>query len=129
MSTTQNARRAPRYVGTLDLGPSYSAPYADADAYVWDTLDDVRASVASAARGRGVAARAAEWPEDDGPAAAGHLDDSLTPCTEDVRALVFRNVPGVLRAMETDGAYAAEYVAFIGPRGAVRVSRDVEGAY
>lgn len=99
---------APKYVGIVHMGPNYSEPYWDADAYVWDTLADVRASLASIRRGRGVDARVAEW-GDDGCAIPGAVDDSLTPCAEDVRAYVLLNGPGVLSLAETDGlAFARE---------------------
>ena len=98
--------KSPKYVGTVTMGPNYAAPYWDADAYVWDTLEDVRASLASIRRGRGVAARVAEW-DDDGSARAGAVDDSLTLCADDVRAYVLRNVPGALEVGEVERAALA----------------------
>lgn len=101
MNTTTTTR--PKYVGIIDMGPNYRAPYWDGDAYVWDTLEDVRASVRSIRNGHGVAARVAEW-DDDGAARAGALDDSLTPCADDVSILILRNGADALTLAETDGA-------------------------
>lgn len=99
---------APKYVGIVRMGSSYAEPYWETDAYVWDTLADVRDSLRSIRRGRGVAARVAEW-GDDGCAIPGALDDSLTPCADDVRAYVLRNGADVLALAETDGlAFARE---------------------
>ena len=49
----------PEYVGIIDLGPSYSPAQWETDAYVWDSLDDVRASLASVRAGRGACNRVA----------------------------------------------------------------------
>lgn len=99
---------APKYVGIVHMGPNYSEPYWETDAYVWDTLEAVRDSLRSIRRGRGVEARVAEWGE-DGCAIPGAVDDSLTPCAEDVRAYVLLNGAGVLGLAETDGlAFARE---------------------
>jgi hypothetical protein len=119
----------PRYVGMIYMGAGYSNPEPETGAYTWNTLEGVRHSVDSVIRGRGVDASVAEWndDDDDAPARAGHVDDSSTPCADDVRVLVFANVPGVLDAMRCEGAYAAEYVVHVGPRGGIRVTRDVVG--
>ncbi len=114
----------PRYVGILHLGPSYSEPQMAADAYVWDTLDDVRASLNSAARGYGINASVAEWDDEDGPARRGTHDSSLTPCTDGVTVIVWRNLPGTLRAAETEGFYSADYAIDYGPRGGIRTHRN-----
>lgn len=95
-----SARIRAKYVGTVVLGPSYSHPYAASDAYVWDTLADVRRSLASARAGRGIGAHVAEW-DYDGAAHEGHWDDSLTPCVDGAYAIVVRNAPGALEALET----------------------------
>lgn len=93
----------PKYVGIVSMGPNYRESYWDADAYVWDTLEDVRASVRSIRDGYGVAAHVAEWNE-DGSARAGAFDDSLTPCADDVSIVVLRNGADVLTLAETDGS-------------------------
>ena len=98
-----NATPRPKYVGIVMMGPNYREPYWDIEAYVWDTLEDVRASARSVRNGRGVAARVAEW-NDDGSARAGHTDDSRTPCADDVSIIVLRNGADVLTLAETDGA-------------------------
>ena len=115
MRTTTNR---PRYVGTVTMGSSYSAPYAATDAYVWDTLADIEDTVRSASAGRGVRARVAEW-DDDGAALAGHFDDSLTPCADDVTVWFTDNTPGALEFLERDGGLARR--AFLGPRGGFHV--------
>jgi hypothetical protein len=121
-----DATTFPRYVGIVYFGSTYSDPDPAGDSFVWDTLDDVRASVASIARGRGVDAAVAEWTHDGmGAARAGHREDSLTPCAYEPRILLWMNGPDVLRAMEEDGNECAEYVAHVGPRGGIRVSRDL----
>jgi hypothetical protein len=112
--------RRPRYVGTLHLGANYSAPSVDSDAYVWDSLDDVARSVWSATCGHGVDARVAEW-DDDGAARAGHYDDSVTPATDDVHAVVWLNVPGALDDAQREGYYSAARVVWRGSRGGIRV--------
>lgn len=93
----------PKYVGIVNMGPNYRESYWDGDAYVWDTLNDVRASVYSIRRGWGVSARVAEW-NDDGSARAGAFDDSCSPCADDVSIVVLRNGADVLTLAETDGA-------------------------
>ena len=117
---------APRYVGIVVMGANYSFPDAATGSYVWDTLDAVRASVASIVRGRGVAARVAEW-RDSGVADAGRHDYSLTPCTDDVRVFVYANVPGALEAMDESMDYA-ERVVYVGPRGGIRSARNLGDA-
>lgn len=114
---------APRYVGLVLMGANYAAPDAATGAYVWNTLDGVRASVESIRSGRGVDALVAEW-RDNGAAGAGEFDDSLTPCADDVRVYVYANGPGALEAMEESLDYA-ERVVYVGPRGGVRVSADL----
>ena len=98
-----NTTPRPKYVGIVNMGPNYAAPYWETDAYVWDTLEDVRASVRSIRRGYGVAAHVAEW-DDTGAAYAGAFDDSCTPCADDVSITVMRNGADVLTLAETDGA-------------------------
>lgn len=93
----------PKYVGIVHMGPNYRAPYWGTDAYVWNTLDDVRASIRSIRNGRGVSAHVAEW-NDDGAARAGAFDDSGTPCADDVHVIVMRNGADVLTLAETDGS-------------------------
>jgi len=116
----------PRYVGMVHMGASYSGPDPETGAYTWNTLEGVRHTVDSITRGRGVDASVAEWDDDDdAPARAGHMDDSFTPCADDVHVLVFANVPGVLDAMRREGGYAADYVVHVGPRGGIRVTRDI----
>ena len=110
--------RRPRYVGTVTMGPSYAAPYAATDAYVWDTLDEVESTVRSATAGSGVRARVAEW-DDDGAARAGHFDDSGTPCADEVTVWFTDNTPGALEFLERDGGLARR--AFLGPRGGFHV--------
>jgi len=114
-----------KYVGLANLGPNYSGGYWGTDAYVFATLADVRASLDSIARGRGYVARVAEW-NDDGTARAGNFDDSGTPCVDRPTIMVAHNVPGALEALEADGAYACDYVAYIGADGYAHVSRDIE---
>lgn len=92
----------PKYVGIVNMGHNYAAPYWDADAYVWDTLEDVRASIRSIRDGWGVAAHVAEW-NDDGSARAGAFDDSCSPCADDVSIVILRNGADVLTLAETDG--------------------------
>lgn len=93
----------PKYVGIVSMGPNYRESYWDGDAYVWDTLEDVRASVRSIRDGYGVAARVAEW-DDNGVARAGAWDDSRTPCADDVHVTILRNGADVLTLAETDGS-------------------------
>lgn len=97
-----SATPRPKYVGIVNMGPNYLAPYWLTDAYVWNTLDDVRASIRSIRDGYGIAARVAEW-NDDGSARAGAFDDSRTPCADDVSITVLRNGADVLTLAETDG--------------------------
>lgn len=104
-----NATPRPKYVGIVNMGPNYRAPYWDGDAYVWDTLEDVRASVRSIRDGYGVAAHVAEWNE-DGSARAGAFDDSGTPCADDVSILIMRNGKDVLTLAETDGTVLGRIV-------------------
>lgn len=110
-----------KYVGIVSMGPNYSAPDPAVDAYVWDTLDSVRASMRSIARGYGVAAHVAEWDE-SGSAYAGYTDGSLTPCADDVTVLIWHNGPGALDSMEREAASAYRLVRF-GPRGGITVER------
>lgn len=119
----------PRYVGVVEMGANYSSPYWDGDAYVWDTLDDVRASLWSIARGAGVAARVAEWSDDESTAHRGHYDDSLTPCaTPTILLAVNDGAPDTLRNLQNDGPYACDYAAYVGPRGGLVVTRDIRRA-
>jgi hypothetical protein len=110
---------APKYIGIVEMGANYSSPRWDVDAYVWDTLGDVLDSLASIRRGYGVRANVAEWNK-DGSARAGNWDDSVTPCAEPAIILA-RNGADALTSMEREGVYAADRVAFYGPRGGMRV--------
>jgi len=114
-----------RYVGLASLGANYSGGYWDRDAYVWDTLTDVRASLESIARGQGYAAHVAEW-DDDGAAYAGAYDDSRTPCTDSPTILLTLNGPGVLEVLESDGPYACDHIAYIGRDGYAHISRNID---
>ncbi len=121
--TRANGGPFPKWVGIVYFGQSYSDPDPTIDAYVWDTLLDVRHSVVSVARGRGVDARVAEWTDDgEGCARAGHHVDSLTPAADHPRIYVWSNIPDTLRVMEESGPPLAERVVYIGARGGVRVS-------
>lgn len=109
-----------KYVGLVSMGPNYSQPDPSTDAYVWDTLDSVRASLRSIARGRGANARVAEW-DADGSARAGYVDHSLTPCADDVDILLWRNALEILDAMEHETR--ADYVLTVGPHDGIKTER------
>ena len=114
------------YVGLANLGPNYAGGYWDTDAYVWDTLADVRASLESIARGHGYAAHVAEWDE-HGTCRAGAWDDSRTPCTDTPTILLACGGDrwGTLETLESDGPYACDLIAYIGRDGYAHTSRDV----
>ena len=83
----------------------------------------VRASLDSIARGQGYAAHVAEW-NDDGSAYAGAWDDSRTPCTDSPTIAIASNGAGALAALESDGLYACDRIAYIGRDGYAHTSRD-----
>lgn len=116
----------PGYVGLANLGSNYAGGYWSTDAYVWDTLAAVRASLDSIARGYGYAAHVAEW-DDDGTVHAGAYDDSRTPCTDTPTILLaYAEPPGALEALEHDGPYACDFIAYIGRDGHAHTSGNVE---